>query len=664
MLYHAKKNSARRTDKRNSIMPLSPASRPACCPLHSSAILLAAALLLGLSGGCAEKKKQPPAKPAAAAVLPLPLPKAEPKPEPLPLPPPPAPAEPAPPAPAALTEEPPEEAAAPDENDRSCSYFYFLWGQHAELETKYEAALEAYDKALICDPAADFVTKKLFQLLLNMNRSKEAAAKIEEHLVRRPEDAESRMLLAKIFIRDGRLDEAAAQCRQAYALNPKDTMPLLLLSELHLLANQQDLAKTALNNVLAVDRSSASAHLLLARLLAEEKNFAQALEHYQKAAELNPAENLRLELAGMLARQKKYSQAAKIYQELIAADELNEEARIGLVHVYLLQGQKKKAMTELRRLKELAGDVERADLTVIKLCIQWEEFDKAIRLLQDLLKKEELSEARYLLGALQFQERRHKEALKTLEKLGPKAKEHEDGLLLRARTLQELKQPDQAAKLLEAALAAPKPPGPDIYLALAGLRQAAEQEDLAEKIYQQAVHVYPKDERLLYDCGLFFDLSGKKKQALTMMRKLLKVNPDHVGALNYVGYAWAEDKVNLNKAFLYLTRAKELRPEEGCVYDSLGWIYYRQGNLSESLKTLEEAARLIPDDPTVFDHLGEVHLAAGRKEEAVQAWRRALELHRAKQAAAGPPGGRRLQAREAAERQRIEEKIAALKEKP
>ncbi|MGX9726245.1 MAG: tetratricopeptide repeat protein [Candidatus Electronema sp. VV] len=630
-------------------MSLSPASRPACRrPLN---FLLAAVLLLGLSSGCAEKKKPepPPIKPVAAA---LPASKAEKKSEPLP------PAKPVPQAPAA------EPLATPDENDRSCSYFYFLWGQHAELETKYEAALEAYEKALICDPEAGFVTKKLFQLLLNMNRSKEAAAKIEEHLVQHPEDAESRMLLAKVFIRDGRLDEAAEQCRQAYTLNPKDTMPLLLLSELHLLANQQDLAKTALNNVLAVDRSSAPAHLLLARLLVAEKNFAQALEHYQQAAELNPAENLRLELAGLLARQKKYSKAAKIYQELLAADELNEEARIGLIHVHLLQGRKKKAMAELRRLKELAGDVERADLTVIKLCIQWEEFGKAISLLQDLLKTQELSEARYLLGALLFQEKRPKEALNVLEKLGPAAKEHEDGLLLRARTLQELKRPEQAAELLETALAGPKPPGPDLYLALAGLRQTAEQDELAEKTYQRAVQAHPGDEQLLYGYGLFLDLSGKKKQALAMMRKLLKVSPDHVGALNYVGYAWAESKVNLNKAFLYLTRAKELRPEEGCVYDSLGWVYYRQGNLSEALKTLEEAARLVPDDPTVFDHLGEVHLAAGRKEKAVQAWRQALELHRAKQAAAGQGGGKRMQAREEAERQRIEEKIAALKEKP
>lgn len=52
---------------------------------------------------------------------------------------------------------------APQENtatDRSCAYFYFLWGTHAEYDQRFEEALEAYQKALICDPAAETVQKK------------------------------------------------------------------------------------------------------------------------------------------------------------------------------------------------------------------------------------------------------------------------------------------------------------------------------------------------------------------------------------------------------------------------------------------------------------------------------------------------------------------------
>ncbi|MCW5205353.1 tetratricopeptide repeat protein [Desulfobulbus sp. F5] len=548
-----------------------------------------------------------------------------------------------------------------DESDHGCSYFYFLWGRHAELETKYEAALEAYEKALICDPDADFVISKLPLLLLRMDRRDEAAIKLKEYLARHPEDTASRMLLAKVFISDGKLAEAAEQYRKAHELNPKDTTPLLLLSELHLAENKQEQAKAALENVLAVDRSSHAAHLLLARLLAAEEKFASALDHYQQAIAITPSGGVQLEMADLLVRQKKYRQAVKMYQALLVENEDNEEARIALIHVYLTQNKEKKAMAELKRLKDLANNPEQNDLTIIKLCIRWEEYAKAMSLLQDLLKKEEMPEARYLLGALQFQEKQYEDALKTLEKISPEDEEYEDGLILQVRTLKELKQQEQAIQLLQSALEGEQQLGPDMYVLLASLYQTAEQDEAVKKTYDRALKAHPGNEHLLYEYGLFLDYSGKKKQALSAMQKLLKKNSDHVGALNYVGYAWADAKVNLNKAFLYLSRAKELKPADGYIQDSLGWVYYRLGNFEEARKTLETAARLTPDDAAVFDHLAEVYLAAGRKDEALKAWQKALDLH-AKKPTEGEKN-KKQQEREYRERQRLEEKIDRLTHK-
>lgn len=54
--------------------------------------------------------------------------------------------------------------------DTACSYFYFMWGKAAELEEKYDEAREAYEKALVCDPDAEYVTRKLAILLVNMRK--------------------------------------------------------------------------------------------------------------------------------------------------------------------------------------------------------------------------------------------------------------------------------------------------------------------------------------------------------------------------------------------------------------------------------------------------------------------------------------------------------------
>jgi hypothetical protein len=48
-----------------------------------------------------------------------------------------------------------------EEPDYGCAYFYFLWGRQAELAMQFAEALEAYEKALICDPEADYILRKI-----------------------------------------------------------------------------------------------------------------------------------------------------------------------------------------------------------------------------------------------------------------------------------------------------------------------------------------------------------------------------------------------------------------------------------------------------------------------------------------------------------------------
>ncbi len=549
-----------------------------------------------------------------------------------------------------------------DGTDRSCSYFYFLWGRHAELEAKYDAALEAYEKALICDPDANFVISKLPSLLVRMNRRNEAATRLRDYLHSHPEEVGARMQLAQLLIDEGKLQEAAEQYRQAHELNPEDTAPLLLLSELHLSENKPEQAKAALQEVLARDNRSYPAHLLLARLLAAEGQLSQSIDHYQQAFSLNPLEGLQLEMAEVLIQQKKYRQTAKIYKELIAQDEQNEDARIGLIHTYLLQNKEQKAMKELKRLKELTGNPEQAELTVVKLYIRWEEYHKAIRLLKDILRKEkDLSEARYLLGALQFQQEKYKQVLKTLEQINAEAEEYEDGLSLQVRVLKELGREQEAIQRLETALKEQDNQlSPDVWLLLAGMYQDAEQDTACCKTFVRALTAYPDNEQILYAYGLFLDESGQKKQALAIMKKLLILNADHTGALNYIGYRWAENKINLNRAFLYLTRAKELKPENASIHDSLGWVYFQMGSLAEAVQSLKEAIAMEPDDPAVYEHLAAAQAASGHREAAKAAWQKALDLYN-KQVAAAKSKRKREQAEKG--RKRVKDKLAGLQDK-
>ncbi|MCI5140695.1 MAG: tetratricopeptide repeat protein, partial [Candidatus Electrothrix sp. ATG1] len=382
-----------------------------------------------------------------------------------------------------------------------------------------------------------------------------------------------------------------------------------------------------LHDALAVDDHSYSAHLLLARLLVAEENFETGQHHYEQALDITWSEGLQLELADILTRQKKYNQAAELYQEILQHDEQNEEAQVALIHLYLLQGDEHKAMQKLQLLKKTVKNPELAELTIIRLYARWEEYDKAIALLEKFLRKSDHSEARYLLAALRFQEQQYEKVLLDLAKIGPDAKEYEDSLFLVVRTLKELNRHQQAVQVLESALAQKEQRTPDLYILLAGVYQFIGKQEQCRKAFLRALEVFPEDEQVLYEYGLFLDYLGEQDSALEVMEQIIAMNSEHAGALNYIGYTWADKKKKLSEAFRYISRAAKLKPDNGYIRDSLGWVYFQQRKYEKARKALEMAVELTPDDPAILDHLAETYQALGLFEKARKTWSEALELY-------------------------------------
>lgn len=75
-----------------------------------------------------------------------------------------------------------------------------------------------------------------------------------------------------------------------------------------------------------------------------------------------------------------------------------------------------------------------------------------------------------------------------------------------------------------------------------------------------------------------------------------------------------------------IERAVELRPDDGYIVDSLGWVLYRLRDFNGAVERLERAVELRPQDPTINDHLGDAYWRVGRRNEARFQWMRALAL--------------------------------------
>ena len=149
-------------------------------------------------------------------------------------------------------------------------------------------------------------------------------------------------------------------------------------------------------------------------------------------------------------------------------------------------------------------------------------------------------------------------------------------------------------------------------------------------VYSKAIALIPQPTKptwtVFYFRGICLERSKQWEKAEADLKKALELYPEQPHVLNYLGYSWIDQGVNLDEGMRLIRRAVDQRPDDGYIVDSLGWAYYRIGNYEEAIKHLERAVELKPMDPTINDHLGDVYWRVGRQLEATFQWTHARDL--------------------------------------
>ena len=165
-------------------------------------------------------------------------------------------------------------------------------------------------------------------------------------------------------------------------------------------------------------------------------------------------------------------------------------------------------------------------------------------------------------------------------------------------------------------------------LSLGGVHAQHDAFDKAIEVYSTAVDrlnsPQQSDWRLFYRRGIAYERTKQWPKAEADFKKALQLFPDQPDVLNYLGYSWIDQGINLDEGLAMVRKAVELRPNSGFIIDSLGWAYYRLGRFEEATEELQKALELMPSDPVINDHLRDAYWQIGRKLEAVFQWKHAL----------------------------------------
>ena len=197
-----------------------------------------------------------------------------------------------------------------------------------------------------------------------------------------------------------------------------------------------------------------------------------------------------------------------------------------------------------------------------------------------------------------------------------------------AVNLDALDRTEEAKKQLERLIA--RPDNFEAIMALGNILRERKQYDQCAEVYGKAIAGISKPERphwtVFYFRGICHERAKQWPKAEADLKKGLELYPDQPHVLNYLGYSWIDQGLNLDEGMRMIKRSVEQRPDDGYIVDSLGWAYYRLGDHEEAVKHLERAVELKPNDPTINDHLGDAYWKVGRTLEARFQWSHARDL--------------------------------------
>ena len=445
-------------------------------------------------------------------------------------------------------------------------------------------------------PHSDEALQNYLGLIMLSDNVEEVEPLLTERLQAAPLQARGPMIL-----QIQRLLSRARDKQASFAVLQKITPPYADLMETHVALAQgafgvgdASYAQREARAALKIRPDSELAVLTAAQVASDQKDAAKLVSDFLK--KYPDAREVRLAYARSLVEQKDFNAARAQFETLLKEDNEDPTTLFALGVLGAQTNQLQVAEQYLQRyLKVLAAQPE-------------DDRDPT----QAILLLSRLAEERKDLDA----------ALRYLDQAEPGGDGYVNVQVRRAQILAQKKDVNGARRALEAAQQDSASDVEQMQLIQAEsllLRDAGRNEEAAA-VLQQGLERFPNNTDLMYDYAMVLDKLGRYDEMEKSLRRVMHLAPANQHAYNALGYSLADRNVRLPEALELIRKAADLAPQDPFIADSLGWVQFRMGQLSEAEAQMRRAYALRPD-PEIGVHLGEVLWTVGKQDEARGIWR-------------------------------------------
>lgn len=530
-------------------------------------------------------------------------------------------------------------------NDPALSYLSF--GVVFLAAERDELAIKAFERGLVYDETNPQIPLLLAEALLKNGEGDRALALVDRYIKRQPQGVEAYDLLSKVLTDLGREDEITPRLEAAAARDSKNVPLQYVLADRYRETGQVDKAEAIYKELLTSQPTPQTYRALTASLLKRRKagdllrviceavgrpqGFEAVMPQLQAAAEDDElAEEMLDEGFKLLsADPPELPSAAFTVLGIVANPDRSERKPERLERLLKLQRLKLQKDPNPKDYLEIADTQQRMD-----------QYAEAAATLEEMMEKfPGEANSRYLTVLSSFHRRSNQpekalEAVRKAVKLEPNDSEI---LAQLATVLGDLGELDEAIPIYEKVIKA-EPDNPMYEFMLGGLLIKFERNDEAIKLFQDMLKRNASNDeitKLIHShLSIIYVNQGDYARGQAELEKVLERYPDDPGVNNDLGYLYAEQGKNLERAEAMIRKALKDDPDNYAFLDSLGWVLFKLGRYQEAVAPLEKAVELhkkaeergaASPDATLADHLGDVYLQLQEVEKAREIWREAEE---------------------------------------
>jgi tetratricopeptide (TPR) repeat protein len=427
--------------------------------------------------------------------------------------------------------------------------------------------------------------------------------------------------IVEVLVKQNKKDEAHQLINEVLKENSNDAEAIAIRASLSLLTGTREQLQAAINDLQTVVSRMPDNPVLrynLGKALLARGNPQAARVQFEEAIKLRPDYLLpRITLAQVFLQNRDYGRVVQMAQEILVYDAANLPARLLRTRALIGMGEVGQARAELAATSSQFPDLPEARLQIAALDLQEKKYKVAEDAFRSLYTK--FQDPRAFMGLVDtyVSQRDNGTAAKLLRDEIAKNPDRMEYRIALANI--SVNTNDYPAAIAEYKKVLDKlPRSSDTWMRLGETYRRAGDLQGATAAFKKAQEITPNNVTPYVQLALLYDTSGRRDEARPLYEQVLRMQPDNPVALNNLAFMLADTGTDLDQALTMAQKAKQQRPNDGNVSDTLGWIYIKK-NLSDSaIMIFRELVKSEPERATYRYHYA---MALFQKGDKIQAKR-------------------------------------------